>query len=83
MEVFIQRLKTVVPRAQHCLCEASEVVVFGSMSVGIDRPDSDIDVLCIGGGDRKLKTKKLDLIIVPAETPDSPLWLQSELLNIT
>ena len=44
-----------------------EVIVFGSMSGGLDRPDSDMDVLCVGGGDHKLKKSGLDLIIVPLQ----------------
>ena len=78
-EVLGQRLMISGPRAQHCFDEASEVIVFGSMSAGLDRPDSDIDVLCIGGCDYKLKTGKLDLIVVPLEATKSRAWLQSEL----
>jgi predicted nucleotidyltransferase len=59
--------------------EASEVIVFGSMAVGLDRPNSDVDVMCIGGRQSKLKTHSLDLIVFSEETAKSQVWLQSEL----
>lgn len=79
VEVLSQRLRRGGPPAQRCFDEASEVIVFGSMSVGLDRPGSDMDVLCIGGRDYKLKSKLLDLIAVPLEATRSPAWLQGEL----
>lgn len=55
--------------------------VFGSRAVGLERPDSDIDILCIGAFDFKLKTDSLDLIVTPvAATRRSP-WLESELAS--
>lgn len=67
--------------AQRCVSEASEVIVFGSMAVGLHRPDSDLDVLCIGGADYKLKTALLDLIVIPKQSIENPIWLQSELAS--
>jgi hypothetical protein len=58
---------------------APEMIVFGSMSVGLDRRDSDIDVLCVGENDYKLKTDGVDLIVISARTADSRAWLGSEL----
>lgn len=78
-QVLSQRLWSAGPRAQQCLEEASEVIIFGSMSVGLQRPDSDMDVLCIGGRANKQKTKLLDLIAVPPGATENPVWLQSEL----
>jgi hypothetical protein len=49
------------------------------MAAGLDRPDSDIDVMCIGGPKSKLKTNLLDLIVFPRTAAGSPVWLQSEL----
>jgi hypothetical protein len=78
-EVLSQRLRSSGPQALGFFEQASEVIIFGSMSAGLDRPDSDIDVLCIGGGDFKLKSRLLDLIVVPSEATKSHAWLQSEL----
>jgi hypothetical protein len=81
IKLLIQRLGTASPYAQRCLYEASEIVIFGSMSAGLDRPDSDIDVLCIGGRAYKLKTEMLDLIVVPTEATKNPAWLGGELAS--
>jgi predicted nucleotidyltransferase len=77
--VLSQRLGNAEPHALRFFDGASEVVIFGSMSAGLQRPDSDIDVLCIGGRDLKLKTRLLDLIVVPLEATKSRAWLESEL----
>src|SRR5215470_12584639 len=50
-------------RALEVVRDASEVIVFGSFSAGLERPWSDIDVLCIGGRKGKIKSASLDLII--------------------
>src|SRR5258708_3653633 len=78
-KVLNQRLRRTEQSALRCLDEASEVIVFGSMSAGLDRPDSDLDVLCIGDLDYKLKSKQLDLLAVSSATRQSEAWLQSEL----
>jgi len=80
-QILSQRIKSSAPRAQYWLSGASEVIVFGSMSVGLNRPDSDIDVLCIGGDEGKVKTNELDLIAVSVEATRSRAWLQSELAS--
>jgi Nucleotidyltransferase domain len=79
--IAVTRLAASGRHAQGCFDQACEVVVFGSMAVGLERPDSDIDILCIGALDFKLKTSSLDLIAIPlARTKDSP-WLESELAS--
>jgi predicted nucleotidyltransferase len=80
-EVLSQRLKTIDKRAQLYVAKASELVVFGSMSVGLERPDSDIDIFCVGDCDYKLKSDLLDLVIVSSERVRQDLWLQSELAS--
>lgn len=80
-DILVRRLKTGGARAQRCFSEASEVVAFGSMSVGLDRPDSDFDVLCIGRYFYKLKNNVLDLIGVPTAETRTESWLQSELAS--
>jgi predicted nucleotidyltransferase len=77
-EILNQRLSN-VKGAHNYVNRASEVVVFGSMSAGLERPDSDIDVLCVGDCEYKLKADLIDLIVVPSETTQSARWLQSEL----
>src|SRR5947209_11727847 len=81
IQVVSKRLKTAGPYAQYCVDEAAEVIVFGSMSVGLDRSDSDVDVLCISGRDYKLKTNSLDLIVVSLDEMSRSKWLQSELAS--
>src|ERR1035438_4380709 len=79
--IAVTRLVASGHHAQRCFDQACEVVVFGSMAVGLERPDSDIDILCIGALDFKLKTNRLDLIAIPvAATRHSP-WLESELAS--
>jgi predicted nucleotidyltransferase len=80
-DVLGQRLTMAGLYAQQLANEASEVIVFGSMAVGLHRPDSDVDVLCVGGADYKLHTALLDLIVVPQQSTDDPIWLQSELAS--
>jgi predicted nucleotidyltransferase len=75
------RLRRVGPPTQEYVAEASEVIVFGSMSIGLQRQDSDMDVLCIGSSNFKLKSELIDLIVVSAEATKSQAWLQSELAS--
>lgn len=79
--ILTDRIRIAGPYLQQCVNQASEVIVFGSMAVGLDRPDSDVDVLCVGGSDYKLKTALLDLIVVPENSVRDPVWLQSELAS--
>jgi hypothetical protein len=69
------------PSAWRRFEQSSEVVVFGSMSAGLDMPDSDMDVLCIGGNEFKLKTDALDLIVTSAASTENGTWLESELAS--
>src|SRR5271170_5656126 len=80
-EVAIARLGANGCAAQWCFDEAREVVVFGSMSIGLETPDSDIDILCVGGSNFRLKTESLDLIAAPLAATRRSLWLQSELAS--
>ena len=69
------------PGASELFHRASSVVVFGSVSVGLDRPRSDLDVLVIGTERSRLKTSAIDLIAVPDRAVSNPVWLQSELAS--
>ena len=60
--------------------EASQVVLFGSWAVGLQRPESDIDLLCVGDGKRH-KTAKVDLVWISPKFGKSTKWRQSELGN--
>jgi predicted nucleotidyltransferase len=77
--IAAQRVAAVGASAQSYFDEASEIIVFGSMSAGLAGPGSDIDILCFGLHAYKLKTDLLDLIGFPRELATSPAWLQSEL----
>jgi len=61
------------------LRDAVEIVVFGSVAVGLDRAESDIDVLCVGRHEGKVKTERLDLIWISQAMAEDPRWLGSEL----
>lgn len=78
-KLLAQRFNPHGPVAKVYLDDAREVIVFGSMAAGLERPDSDIDVLCIGESYFKLKTHLLDLIVIPQSATKSVIWLQSEL----
>jgi hypothetical protein len=57
---------------------SQEIIVFGSTAVGLDRPSSDIDILCVGTGVSS-KSPRLDLVFRKPEEVDSIRWRQSEL----
>jgi hypothetical protein len=78
-QIILERIGQTRRATQTRLDLADEVIVFGSMAVGLDRPDSDVDVICIGGPESKLKTDSLDLIVFPRAAARSQAWLQSEL----
>ncbi len=61
--------------------EASEVVIFGSRAVGVQRSDSDLDVLVVTGQKRRVFASGLDCVLMTAEDIDSSFWLGSELAS--
>ena len=75
------RISAAGKRSEVYLRDAIEVVVFGSVAVELDRPDSDIDVLVVGTCDSKLKTKRLDLITMTSEAVAKRQWRESELAS--
>ncbi len=79
-QIVVERLGATAFGVKH-FEESLEIVIFGSMSVGLQRPDSDIDVLCVGDQNFRLKTKELDLTVMRADATDSLLWLGSELAS--
>lgn len=60
------------------ISSASEVVIFGSVACGLDGPESDMDVLAVGEGER-LRTREIDLIYVAPKTLQERWWLSGEL----
>jgi len=58
---------------------ASEIVVFGSRASGLNRPDSDLDLLIISDRSGHKKMGKLDLIFVPRAKADTPIWRRTEI----
>jgi predicted nucleotidyltransferase len=59
--------------------DSVEIVVFGSVAAGLERQDSDIDVLCVGGCEGRLKTDRLDLLAISESKFQERHWQQSEL----
>lgn len=98
-EVISQTLQNRVARARLDwvpLCEmACELVVFGSRAAGVNRRQSDLDVLLVkreaGPGDTgpdtqvgrrgRVKRAGLDLVVVSRAETESHEWLGSELAN--
>src|SRR5262249_4335845 len=80
-DLLIQRLERNGLYRGSFFTEAVEIIVFGSMAVGLNRPDSDIDILYIGNDHFKIKKPKLDLIGIPATETINTSWLQSELAS--
>ena len=80
-DLLQRRLASVDPQVTRCLGHASEIIVFGSVSAGLARPDSDIDVLCIADRGYKLKSQLLDLIVEPSNVTASQSWLNGELAS--
>src|SRR5690348_1189946 len=78
--VASERLRKIAFGAKY-LKVPKQIVVFGSMSSGLQRSDSDIDVLCVDKKDLTVKTDFLDLIVISEETLRSERWLQSELAS--
>lgn len=57
---------------------AEQIILFGSTAVGCDRPDSDVDLLCVGEG-KDLDTGRLHLLWIKNQCFRDPLWLGSEI----
>ncbi len=61
------------------LCSsATQVILFGSTGCGLATTDSDIDLLCVGEGER-LRSMRLDVKWITREKLHSTQWLHSEL----
>lgn len=60
--------------------EASQVVVFGSWAAGLQRPSSDVDLLCVGNG-KRMKKRRVDLVWLSPASRFHERWLGSELAN--
>ncbi|NJK32924.1 MAG: nucleotidyltransferase domain-containing protein, partial [Deltaproteobacteria bacterium] len=58
--------------------EAEALILFGSRTTDLARPDSDWDLLVIGHGQTTL-ARGLDLVFIPPAEFDSPPWRTSEL----
>jgi predicted nucleotidyltransferase len=57
---------------------AKQMIVFGSQACGLQLPDSDFDLLCIGKG-KPVKSKRIHVIWVGKKRFEDPKWLGSEL----
>jgi hypothetical protein len=57
---------------------AKQIIVFGSYASGVNKPTSDLDLLCIGYG-RRYKSPKLHLIWVTEQQSNDPAWCSGEL----
>jgi predicted nucleotidyltransferase len=63
------------------LCSsATQVILFGSTGCGLSTADSDIDLLCVGAGER-VRSRHLDIKWITLEKLQSQQWLHSELAS--
>lgn len=60
------------------LIRAEQIILFGSRASGVERKDSDFDLLCVGTG-RQVKRRDLDVVWVEPTRLRSREWLGSEL----
>lgn len=60
---------------------STEVVIFGSRAVGMQRPDSDLDVLLVGAHTTRLRVPGIDFVTLPSGELASSRWLGSELAS--
>jgi predicted nucleotidyltransferase len=58
---------------------ASDIIVFGSRAAGLNRPDSDLDLLIIADKSGHKRIGKLDLVFVPDEKVGSAAWRRTEI----
>lgn len=57
---------------------AEQIIVFGSCAAGCDTSHSDVDLLCVGEGERK-DTGSLHLLWIAPSCLSDPDWLGSEI----
>ncbi|MFL6352267.1 MAG: nucleotidyltransferase domain-containing protein [Bryobacteraceae bacterium] len=77
--LLFRRLSKCPHRTVQFVRTAAEVIVFGSTAAGLHRPDSDLDVLCVGIQNARFKNQSLDLVCLSQPIARSSAWLHSEL----
>jgi len=60
---------------------STEVVIFGSRAIGVNRPDSDLDVLLVDASVGRPRVAGIDFVILRSEDLASSRWLGSELAS--
>jgi predicted nucleotidyltransferase len=60
---------------------STEVVIFGSRAIGVNRPDSDLDVLLVDANVGRPRVAGIDFVILRSEELASSRWLGSELAS--
>lgn len=79
LDIFHERLDAARISLEECLRHSTQIIVFGSFAVGLQHPASDIDVLCIGKLDARLKTRTLDFLAISESQSATRLWQGGEL----
>lgn len=59
---------------------ASQIILFGSWSCGLQNENSDVDVLCVGSGSQ-IKNRTVEILWLSDLEIESREWLGSELAN--
>ncbi len=76
-----KRISTESRELRQAVANASQVVIFGSTSAGLQTSKSDLDVFCVGDTAFKFKSAWLDLTVSTRAEVESADWLGSELAN--
>jgi hypothetical protein len=60
---------------------SSDIIVFGSRAAGLERRNSDLDLLVISSEKGHKRIGKLDLIFIPEMQADLPIWKHTEIFR--
>ncbi|HZR58129.1 MAG TPA: nucleotidyltransferase domain-containing protein [Terriglobales bacterium] len=82
---FENRLHTLISNSgatyEKLVGASTEVVIFGSRAIGVNRPDSDLDVLLVDTNVGRPRVAGIDFVILRLEELASSRWLGSELAS--
>ena len=79
--ILSERLSPYPFVSNEILATAEDILIFGSQAAGLARPSSDCDVLVIGETRLRIKSKALDLLVIPREELNNGMWRRTELFQ--
>jgi hypothetical protein len=66
---------------EELLRSSADVIVFGSRAAGLERVDSDLDILVVGAPKLRKRIGSMDLICIPEQEAESLSWQHSEIFR--